>query len=88
MDNIRSAVILAENEQVLSISSMEESVNDEKTWNERYTFQSWESLQANPLYMNLVSFKDVFLNPYHTNCLRIKALDKKLSSNWARSTVS
>ena len=47
---IRSAVLFAENEQVLSSSSMDESVLDEKTPIERYTSQSLESLQANPMY--------------------------------------
>ena len=39
---------------------MDESVFDEKAWIERHTSQSWESLQANPLYKDLVEFKDVF----------------------------
>ena len=32
----------------------------EKTRIERYTSQPWESLQANPLYNDLIEFKDVF----------------------------
>ena len=40
--DIRSAVLFAENERVLSSSSMRESVLDEKTRIERYTSQSWE----------------------------------------------
>ena len=39
---------------------MDESVLDEKTRIERYTSQSWESLQANPLFKDLIKFKDVF----------------------------
>ena len=39
---------------------MDESVLDEKTRIERYTSQSWESLKSNPLYKDLVEFKDVF----------------------------
>ena len=58
--DIRSAIVFAENERVLSSSSMDESVLDEKTRIERYTSQSWESLQANPLYKDLIEFKDVF----------------------------
>ena len=58
--DIRSAVIFAENERVLSSSSMDESVLDEKTRIERYTTQSWESLETNPLYKDLVEFRDVF----------------------------
>ena len=58
--DIRSATVFAENERVLSSSSMDESVLDEKTRIERYTSQSWESLQANPLYKDLIEFKDVF----------------------------
>ena len=58
--DIRSAVVFAENERVLSSSSMDESVLDEKTRIERYASQSWESLQANPLYKDLIEFKDVF----------------------------
>ena len=54
---IRSAVGFAENERVLSRSSMDESVLDEKTRIERHTSQSWESLQANPLYKDLIEFK-------------------------------
>ena len=65
--DIPSAVILAENERVLSSSLMDESVLDEKTRIERYTSQSWESLQANHLYKNLIKFN-------HANRLRIKAL--------------
>ena len=42
--DIRSAVLFAENERVLSTSSMDESVLDEKTRTERYMSQSWESL--------------------------------------------
>ena len=60
MTDSRSAVIFAENKRVLSCSSMDESVIDEKTRIERYTSQSWESLQANPLYKDLIEFKDVF----------------------------
>ena len=40
--DIRSAVIFAENERVLSRSSMDESVFDEKGRIERYTSQYWE----------------------------------------------
>uniref|UniRef100_A0AAV1U1W9 Uncharacterized protein n=1 Tax=Peronospora matthiolae TaxID=2874970 RepID=A0AAV1U1W9_9STRA len=43
--NIRSAQVFAENERVLSSSSMDESVLEEKTRIERYTSQSWESLR-------------------------------------------
>ena len=60
MNDIRSAVLFAENERVLSSSSMDKSALDEKTRIERYTSQSWESLQANPLYKDLIEFKDVF----------------------------
>ena len=44
----------------LSSSSMDESVLDEKTRIERFNSQSWESMKANPLYKNLIKFKDVF----------------------------
>ena len=37
---------------------MDESVLDQKTRIERYTSQSWESLKSNPLYKDLVEFKD------------------------------
>ena len=57
---IRSAIIFAENERVLSSSSMDESVLDVKTRIEIYTTQSWESLKTNPLYKNLIEFMDVF----------------------------
>ena len=60
MTDIRSAVLFAESERVLSSSSMDESVFDEKTRMERYTSQSWESLQSNPLYKDSIEFKDVF----------------------------
>ena len=52
--DIRSAVVFAENERFLSISSMDESVLDENTRIERYTSQFWESLQANLLYKDLI----------------------------------
>ena len=58
--DIRSAVIFAENERVLSSSSIDESVLDDKTRIERYTTQSWESLKKNPLYRDLVELRDVF----------------------------
>ena len=58
--DIRSAMVFAENERVLSSSSMDESVLDEKTRIERYTSQSWESLKTNPLYDDLTEFRDVF----------------------------
>ena len=60
MTDIRSAVVFVENERVLSSSSMDESVLDEKTRIERYASQYWESLQANPVYKDLIEFKDVF----------------------------
>uniref|UniRef100_A0AAV1U7M7 Uncharacterized protein n=1 Tax=Peronospora matthiolae TaxID=2874970 RepID=A0AAV1U7M7_9STRA len=43
--DIRSAQVFAENERVLSSSSMDESGLDEKTRIERYTSHSWESLR-------------------------------------------
>ena len=52
-------MVFTENERVLSSSSMEESVLDEKTRIERYTSQSWESLKTNPLYDDLTEFRDV-----------------------------
>ena len=52
--------MFTETERVLSSSSMDESVIDEKTRIERYETQSWKSLQANPLYKDLIEFKDVF----------------------------
>ena len=58
--DIRSAMVFAENERVLSSSSMDESVLNEKTRIERYTSQSWESLKTNPLYDDLTEFRDVF----------------------------
>ena len=58
--DIRSAMVFAENERVLSSSSMDESVLDEKTRIERYTSQSWESLKTNPLYDDLTEFRNVF----------------------------
>ena len=39
---------------------MNEGVLDEKTRIERYTSQSWESLKTNPLYDDLMEFRDVF----------------------------
>ena len=60
MTDIRSAVIVAENERVLSSSSMEDNFLDETTRIERYTSHYWESLQTNPLDKDLIEFKDVF----------------------------
>ena len=88
MTDIRSAIIFAENERVLSSSSMEESVLDEKTRIERYKSQSSESLQANPLYKDLIEFKDVFPESVPCELPKDKALNMKSSSNRARSTVS
>ena len=53
-------MVFPENERVLSSSSMDEIVLDEKTRIERYTSQSWESRTANPLYDYLIEFRDVF----------------------------
>uniref|UniRef100_A0AAV1UV96 Uncharacterized protein n=1 Tax=Peronospora matthiolae TaxID=2874970 RepID=A0AAV1UV96_9STRA len=47
---IWSAQVFAENERILSGSTMNNSVLDEKTRIERYTSQSWESLKTNPLH--------------------------------------
>ena len=58
--DIRSATVFDENERILSSSSMDESVLDDKTRIERYMSQSWESLQSNPFYKDLIEFKDVF----------------------------
>ena len=58
--DIRSATVFAENERVLSSSSMDKSVLDKKNRIERYTLQSWASLKSNNLYKDLVEFKDVF----------------------------
>ena len=58
--DIRSTMVFAENERVLSSSSMDESALDEKSRIERYDSQSWESLKANPLYDDLMELKDVF----------------------------
>uniref|UniRef100_A0AAV1TTT0 Uncharacterized protein n=1 Tax=Peronospora matthiolae TaxID=2874970 RepID=A0AAV1TTT0_9STRA len=77
--DIRPAQAFAENELVLSSSSMDESVIDEKTRIERYTSQYWESLKTNPLYKDLVEFRDVSLNPCHASCLRTKALGMRLN---------
>uniref|UniRef100_A0AAV1TTM8 Uncharacterized protein n=1 Tax=Peronospora matthiolae TaxID=2874970 RepID=A0AAV1TTM8_9STRA len=58
--DIRSAQVFAENKRVLSSSSMDESVLNEKTRIERYTSQSWNSLKTHPLHMDMVGFRDVF----------------------------
>ena len=58
--DLRSAIVFAENERVLSSSSIDESVLDEKTQIERYISQSWESLKANPLYDDVMKFRGVF----------------------------
>ena len=39
---------------------MDENVLDEKTRIKRYSTQSWESLKDNPLYEDLIEFRDVF----------------------------
>ncbi len=58
--DIRSAMVFPADESIRSSSSMDETVLDEKTRVERYESQSWESLKTNPLYEDLVEFKDVF----------------------------
>ncbi|CAI5738229.1 unnamed protein product [Peronospora farinosa] len=60
MTDIRFEKVFAENENVLSSSTMDESVLDEKTRIKRCTSQSWESLKSYTLYKDLVEFKDVF----------------------------
>ena len=59
ISDIRSAMVFAENERVLSSSLMDESVLDEKTYIERYTSRLWESLKRDPLYNDLTEFRDV-----------------------------
>ena len=56
---IRSEMVLAENERILSRSSMDEIFLDEKTRIERYDFQPWDSLKATPHFDDLMEFKDV-----------------------------
>ena len=58
--NIRSATVFTETERVLSSSSIDEGVLNEKTRIERYESKFWKSLPANPLYKDLIEFKDVF----------------------------
>ena len=52
-------MVFAKDERVLSSSSMDESVLDEKTRIERDTSQPWESLKAS-LYDDLVESRDVY----------------------------
>ena len=88
MTDIRSAVLFAENEQVLSGSSMNESVLDEKTRIERYTSRSAESLQASHLYKDLIEFKDVFHESVPCELPKDKGTRHEIELNRARSTVS
>ena len=60
VSDIRSAMVFAEDERFLISSSMDEIVLDENTGIERCTLQSWDSLKANPLYDELMEFRDVF----------------------------
>ena len=60
MIDIRSASVFAEKELVISSSSMNESVLNEMNRIERYTSQSWESLQANYLYKDFIKFRTIF----------------------------
>ena len=60
MADIRSALVFTENEWALSSSSMDEIFLDGKPSIELYTSQSWESLQTNALYKDLIEFRDVF----------------------------
>ena len=86
--DIRSDVVFAENERVLSSSSMDESVLDEKPRIERFKCQSWESLKENPLYEDLVVSRMYFLNPCRANCRRTKAFGTRSTSSPARSIAS
>ena len=60
ISDIRSTMVFADAERVLSSSSMNESVLDERTRIVRFTSQSRESLKSNPLYDGLMEFRDVF----------------------------
>ena len=60
VSDIRSVMVFAEDERVLSRSSIDESFLDVKTRMERSTSQSWKSLKANSLYDILMKFRDVF----------------------------
>uniref|UniRef100_A0AAV1VM83 Reverse transcriptase domain-containing protein n=1 Tax=Peronospora matthiolae TaxID=2874970 RepID=A0AAV1VM83_9STRA len=56
--DIRSAQVFAKRERVLSSSSMDDSVLNEKTRIKRYTSQFCEYLKTSPLYKDWVEFRD------------------------------
>ena len=62
--DIRLATVFAESERIISSSSVDESVLDEKIRIELYTSQSWESHQANPFYKDVMEFKDGLVSKY------------------------
>ena len=67
---------------------MDTSVLDEKTRIERYTSQSWESLQANPLYKDSIVFKNVFPESVPCELPKDKGARHEIELKPGRSTVS
>ena len=66
VSDIRTAVAFAEDERVLSSSSVDERVLNEKSRIERDTFQSWKLFKATNLCDYLMELGDVFVEvvPY------------------------
>ena len=86
--DIRSAMVFAENERVLSSSSMDENFLDEKTRIKRYTPQSWGSLKTNPLYDDLTEFRDVFPETVPCELPKDKGTRHEIDLKLGQSTVS
>ena len=58
--DIWSTIVFAEDERVLSSSSIDDHALVEKTSIELYTSQSWESILTKLLYKDLIEVKDFF----------------------------
>ena len=86
--DIRLEMLFAKNERVLSSSSMDESVLDEKTRIERYTSQSWESLKTNHLYDDSMEFRDVFPETVPCELPKDKGTRHEIDLKLGQSTVS
>ena len=73
---------------ILSYSSMDEVFLGDMTRTERYTSQLWESLEENPLYDDLMEFRDVFPEVVPCELPKYKGNRHEINLKPGRSIVS
>ena len=59
-DSIEQICWVSSIEDVMSTSTMDETVLDDKTKKERFESQTWEALRTNPVHDLLLEYRDVF----------------------------